>query len=91
MFAVNEDGESSLPSVGIKVVTHVEGEKSSLSGDTSPLPELPDTVGCCEAANLTDRGCVDLMCDSLSMSAVGMSDMVKCALFGQQMFPCLAD
>ena len=81
-----------MPSVGIKVVTHVEGEKNSISGDTSsPLPQLPDTVACCEAANVTDRGCVDLMCDPLSLPAVEMGDMVKCAPFGRQMFTCLAD
>ena len=81
-----------MPSVGIKVLTHVEGGKNSISGDTSsPLPQLPDTVACCEAANVTDRGCVDLMCDPLSLPAVEMGDMVKCAPFDREMFTCLAD
>ena len=61
VLAVNEEGETSMPSVGMKVVTHVEGEKNSISSDTSPLPQLPDTVACCKAANMTDRGCVDLV------------------------------
>ena len=91
MVAVNEEGETSMPSVGIKVVTHVEGEKNSISGDTSPLPQLPDTVACCEAANVTDRGCIDLICDPLSLPAVEMGDMVKCAPFDREMFTCLGD
>ena len=74
--AVSKAGQSSLPSAGVKVVTHVEGERKETF---RPGPALPDTVTCCRDRNVSSPGCVDQFCDPLALAEVGIKDMMSCA------------
>ena len=81
----SQDGQASLPSVGVKVVTHVPGAPA-----VSPAPDT-DTIGCCVASNVTNPRCVEMFCDPAALPSVSLSDMVTCAPWATPMFSCLTD
>ena len=86
--AVTEAGLSSLPSVGVKVVTHVEGESQT---PFSSAPALPDIAQCCLERNVSSVGCIDQYCDPLNLATASLKDMVVCAPWAGEMFGCLTD
>ena len=86
--AVSEAGLSSLPSVGVKVVTHVEGESQT---PFSSAPALPDIAQCCLERNVSSVGCIDQYCDPLNLATASLKDMVVCAPWAGEMFGCLTD
>ena len=86
--AVSEAGLSSPSSAGVKVVTHVEGErqKTFTSG-----PALPDIGQCCLERNVSSVSCIDQYCDPLNLAEASLKDMVVCAPWAGDMFSCLTD
>ena len=89
VLAVNADGEASVPSVGVKVVTHVTGD--ARQPDPQRAPDLPDTVQCCVGKNVTDQKCLDTFCSPLGLSWAGSDEMERCAGDSDKMFSCLTD
>ena len=87
VWAVSKAGHSSLPSAGVKVVTHVEGERRN---SFSPAPPLPDSLQCCRDRNVSS-GCVEQFCHPISLAEVNIKDMITCAPWAEEMFGCLSD
>ena len=77
-----------MPTVGVKVVTHVTGSSAVSPG---PAPAAPDTIGCCESSGVTSGRCVRQFCDPAALTSVSLSDMVGCARWATPMFTCLTD
>ena len=86
--AVSEDGLSSQPSAGVKVVTHVEGERQKTF---STGPALPDIGQCCLQRNVSSVSCIEQYCDPLQLAETSLKDMVMCAPWAGDMFSCLTD
>ena len=86
--AVSEAGLSSPSSAGVKVVTHVEGErqKTFTSG-----PALPDIGQCCLERNVSSVSCIEQYCDPLHLADSSLKDMMMCAPWAGDMFSCLTD
>lgn len=51
MLALNKNGGASLPTYGVKVVTHMEGRKKDPKAEESP--SLPDIRSCCISNNVS--------------------------------------
>ena len=88
--AVSEAGLSSLPSAGVKVVTHVEGERER-STFTVSRPALPDIAQCCLERNVSSASCIEAYCDPVELAETSLKDMVMCAPWAGTMFSCLTD
>jgi len=91
IWAENKNGRKSLPTSGVKVVTHVPGEKNSLMADGFVrAPATPDVRGCCIEHNV-NQSCVDKFCDPHNVAHITQTDMMLCAPWDTEMFQCLAD
>ena len=86
--AVSEAGLSSHSSAGVKVVTHVEGERQK-TFTTDPV--LPDIGQCCLERNVSSVSCIEQYCDPLNLADSSLKDMVMCAPWAGDMFSCLTD
>eukprot|EP00090_Calanus_glacialis_P031499 TRINITY_DN5209_c0_g1_i1.p1 TRINITY_DN5209_c0_g1~~TRINITY_DN5209_c0_g1_i1.p1 ORF type:complete len:1460 (-),score=250.05 TRINITY_DN5209_c0_g1_i1:454-4833(-) len=89
MLALNKNGGASLPTYGVKVVTHMEGRKKDPKAEESP--SLPDIRSCCISNNVSHALCVDRFCDPRNVASSQLTDLMICAPWDTEMFQCLAD
>nr|XP_022900341.1 Ig-like and fibronectin type-III domain-containing protein 2 [Onthophagus taurus] len=86
VFATNNHG-SSLPTYSVRALT--------LTPDTRKnggrIPQLPDTRKCCSDRGITQKTCLNKLCDPSIIDVAEITDYMICAPWAPTTFSCLAD
>ena len=81
-----QDSQASLPSVGMKVVTHVPRASAIF-----PAPDTDTIIWNGLRPGTPKSRCVEMFCDHAALLSVCLSNMVTCAHWADPMFSCLTD